>query len=263
MDETMNASAESTISEQMEQQQEVSSDNLPATAPQEQGEPEDNTVSNGEGMNADSEPDKAEPYMIARFNHEDKPLSREEATNWVQLGMKHQALYDRLDYIAAQSDKSVDELVDNMMSSMESQKRDELADRFGDDESTINDLMTIWRNQQKEKYDKVVSDRASATAEKEQSLNERLANEFTEMKKDFPELTDYASLPQQVRKAAADGMPLAYAYLMHNHTEQKKVALAAEQAAEAAKKTAGSMNTDGSDTATEADKRFLASLWGN
>ena len=262
MDETMNTEALSTTSEQTETHEATEAAAESATASQEQTSAAEGAAQSGEGMSAAMEQEE-QPYMIARFNHEDKPLSREEATNWAQLGMKHQALFDRLDYIAAQSDTTVDALIDGMLESMENTKRTELKERFGEDESVIEDLMTLYRNGQKEKYEKVKQGRAEQAQKTEQSTNARIASEFSAMKKDFPELTDFASLPTEVKRAAADGMPLAYAYLMHNHTESRKSAAAAKQAEQAAKKSTGSMASDERDGASEADKRFLAALWGD
>lgn len=262
MDETMNTAVESTTSEVPETNQEPNTETEVVAAPQEQTEVGTGTASDGASAGAITE-NQEEPYMIARFNHEDKPLTREEATTWVQLGMKHQALYDRLDYIAAQSDTSVEALIDGMLDSMENAKRTELEERFGDDKETIKDLMTLYRNGQKEKYEKVKEGRKEQEEKTVQSTNARIASEFTEMKKDFPELQDYASLPESVRRAAVDGMPLAYAYLKHMHNENQKISKANETAAEAAKKSVGSMNSEEAETSSETDRRFLASLWGN
>lgn len=265
MDETMNTANETAISSAPETPEVTANAAETDTQPEVQETGESTTASAQEI--AEPAPETQEPFLEIKYMKEMKGLTREEAKDLCERGMHYSALHDKLDYIAAQKDTSVDALIDSIMQSMEDSKRAELKSRFGDDESVINDLMTLYHNSQKEKYDKVVADRKAASEQQakqtEQSLNERLASEFTAMKKDFPELTDYASLPAQVRKAAADGMPLAYAYLMHNHTENRKTAQAAEAAAEAAKRSTGSMATDTSDTRTEDERRYLNALWSS
>ena len=181
--------------------------------------------------------------------------------SWAQKGMHYDALHSKLDYIAAQSDITVNTLVDNMMQSFEDAKLAELKERFGDDEATINDLMTLYRNQQKEKYDKVVADRKSAGEQQTESVNARIAAEFTAMKAEHPELTEFSSLPAEVIKAAAEGMPLEYAYLKHTHAEGRKVAAAQESAKRAAQMSTGSMAGEADDK-TEAERQYLSALWG-
>ncbi|MBO5020611.1 MAG: hypothetical protein J6D52_08100, partial [Clostridia bacterium] len=102
-----------------------------------------------------------------------------------------------------------------------------------------------------------------AAAEAEQSVNQRIANEFAEMKSgDFPELTEYSALPDEVKEAAIEGMSLSHAYLKYMYKENKKIAAAKESAAEAAKKTTGSMGADTNENLTEDEKNFLKGLWG-
>ena len=79
------------------------------------------------------------------------------------------------------------------------------------------------------------------------------------MKADFPELTDYAALPNEVKRQAANGTPLKYAYLDYKYAQEKATAAAKAQAEAAAKKSTGSMATgDGVDSAQNA---LLKGLW--
>lgn len=157
---------------------------------------------------------------------------------------------------------SVDTLIDNIMQSLDNSKLAELREKFGDDEETVNDLMTLYRNQQKEKYDKALADRKVAEEYREQTENARLADEFIAMKKTFPELTDFASLPAEVKKAAIGGNSLEHAYLKYQHSEKQKITAAKEAAKAAAEISAGPMSGE-SDSKTENESRFLRALWGN
>ncbi len=257
-----NTTSETAISSESETQQENVTETAPETQPEVQEASGNTTASAQEGANPVQED---APFLEIKYMKEMKGLTREQAKDLCEKGMHYGALHDKLDYIAAQKDTTVDALIDGIMQSMEDAKRAELKERFGDDDSMIEDLMTLYRNGQKEKYDKVVADRKSASeqaaAEKEKSLNERISDEFIAMKKDFPELTDYASLPAQVRQAAADGMPLPYAYLMYKHTEAQKVATAQQQAAEAAQKSSGSLSTGTQENNSGIDDAVIAGIW--
>ena len=184
---------------------------------------------------------------------------------WAQKGMFYEArqekfdtyekLHNKLDYLAALQDTTPDALIDGLTSAQEASYRAELSERFGaDDEAIIEDMMALYRNKQKDKYEKVLADRKAAEThaaeEREVNLNTRLAEEFSAMKADFPELTDFAALPDEVKRAAAGGVSLEHAYLKHQHREAARSQAERESAEHAAKVSTGSM-------AGEADTNFV------
>ena len=209
------------------------------------------------------------------FNHEAKSLTKDEAIKYAQMGMKYsdgfdysraQRLYNQIDYLAALQDTTPDELINNLTSAQEASYRAELSERFGsEDNAIIEDMMALYRSKQKDKYEKVIADRKAAAEkaeqDKEAGLNTRLAEEFTAMKADFPELTDFAALPEDVRRAAAEGTSLEHAYLKHLRREAVKTEEAKQSAQHAAKSSAGSL-TGEADTRTDDEKRYLSALWG-
>jgi hypothetical protein len=231
-----------------------------ATKTEEQNNQETTTQTDTETSGAESGTEEA-PFMTVKYNHEEKGLTQEEARNWAQKGMHYEALYDKLDFIAAQSEITVNELVEKMIESIENEKLDELRDRYGDDEETVNDLMNIYREKQKKKYDKVISDRKSASEQQIESDNARIAAEFRALKAEHPELTEFSSLPDSVLKAVSNGMSLEHAYLKHQDAERRKVAAAQENAQKAANASTGSMSGE-ADTKTDAERRYLNALWG-
>lgn len=239
-----NAANESPTSQEPEMQQEEIGGETPATAPQEQEAPAGNSAQAEE--NADNPPQETpeEPFLTVQYNHEDRHLTREEAEKLARHGIYYDSMYNKLDYIAAQSDITVDALLDKMLNSLEENKRAELAERFGDDEDTVNGLMELFRNKQKEKYEKAVADRKTQNEQAEQNANARLAEEFSDMKKLYPELTDFSSLPTEVKRAAAEGISLEHAYLRFQHSEKLKTDAAAESARKAAEASTGSMSSE-------------------
>ncbi len=261
MDENITGASEITTSSETETTETVSTETDTEVTSKIEETSGDNTAVQTDGeTSAVGSVTEDVPFMMVKYNHEEKGLSQEEAITWAQKGMHYDALHSKLDYIAAQSDISVNTLVDNMMQSLEDAKRSELIERFGDDEATINDLMTLYRNQQKEKYDKVLADRKLAGEQQTESANARIAAEFTAMKAEHPELNDFSSLPAEVIKAAASGMPLEYAYLKYTHNENRKISAAQETAKRAAEVSTGSMSGE-ADTKSKAERQYLNALW--
>lgn len=263
MEENLVGASENTTStetnEQTEAVNEVASTEG-ATQTEEQSSQDTAAQTDTETSGAESGTEET-PFMTVKYNHEEKELTQEEARNWAQKGMHYESLYDKLDFIAAQSDISVNDLVERMVKSIETEKLEELRERYGDDEETINDLMSIYREKQKKKYDKVISDRKSESEQQTESNNARIAAEFTALKAEHPELTNFASLPDSVVKAVANGMSLEHAYLKHQDAERRKVAAAQENAQKASNASTGSMSGE-ADTKTDAERRYLNALWG-
>ncbi len=254
-----NAELEDTIpQENQETPQDNSEENTPDTVPEgQEGTEEESARSGNEGSEVAAEPEP-EAFLPVRYNHSDINLTREEATNWAQRGMFY---FDKLDFVAAQSNITVEQLLDNLLTSIDDAKLRELKDQFGEDEGMINDLMEVFHSKQKEKYEKAIADRKSAAEEKSVNRNAQIAEEFNAMQADFPELKSVDDIPASVLKAAQK-IPLAYAYLLHTHKENQKIAAAKESAAAANKSSTGSMKDAESDTANAATASLLSGIWG-
>lgn len=236
-----NTETEDTISQDLETQQGVESETETDNSPQGSEETEE---TNARGIeNNDDTGTQAEdvPFLEIQYNHEKKGLSREEAATLAQKGMHYEKSYNILERVATLKGISVNEFLNGIERSEDEAHRQALIEQFGDDEDTINSMMELYEIKKQQKLDGAKQKREQEAVDAEQSLNTRLANEFSEMKKDFPELTDYASLPAVVKKAATDGMSLSHAYLLYMHKENKKIAEAKQNAAESAKKSTGSM----------------------
>lgn len=254
-----NAELEATIpQENQEKPQDNSEENTPDTTPEgQEGTEEESARSGNDGSSVAAEPEP-EAFLPIRYNHSDINLTREEATNWAQRGMFY---FDKLDFVAAQSDTTVEQLLDNLLTSIDDAKLRELKDQFGEDEGMINDLMEVFHSKQKEKYEKAVADRKSAVEEQNVNRNSQIAEEFNAMQQDFPELKSVDDIPASVLKAAQK-MPLAYAYLLHKHKENQKIALAEENKSKAEKSSTGSMKSAESDITDTATASLLSGIWG-
>lgn len=239
---------------------------------QENVTPPEDTGSNDSGIeekntDSDTEPTDttpAAPFMSVRYNKETQELSQEEAVTLAQKGMlyekKFEPIYSKLDYLATLNGVSVNELVESILNRSEDAYKQELIAKFGEDEEVISDLMEIYHNKNREKYEKAVSDRKNAEIKEQESLEARLADEFIILQKEFPEIDKFEDLPNEVKKAAAEGNNLLSSMLLHKHREDRKINEAQKAAKEANKASAGSV-ADKGEKESDAMNAFLKGLW--
>lgn len=261
MDEAMNAVNETAISSEPETQQETVDNAAADTQPQVQQGDVDMSATPPEENNDTSTTD--ERFLETKFFKETKWLSKEEAKNFAEIGMRYEEVRESLERAAALKGMSVEDFVNSFETEQDEAYRRELAERFGDDEETINIMMEHYQNGKQGKIDAAKNKRLQDEATAEQNINTRLANEFIELQKEFPELQEFADLPESVRRAAAEGKDLTHAYLLHQHRENKKIAAAKASEEAAAAKSAGSMADNPlTDNKTSAEKSYLKGLWG-
>lgn len=259
MEENMNLTNEPTVAQESDTHEEVNINAQTDTATQGSEANADTSAQSGENTDA-SEAQAEAPYLEIKYNHEKKGLTREEAISWAQKGMHYESTYNALERAAAIKGVSVNDFLKNLETAEDEAYKQSLIERFGNDEDVINEMMELREIKKQKAIDSAKETQRLDAEAREQSANERIAKEFTQMKKDFPEVTEYSALPQAVKQAANEGMPLAYAYLMYQHTEKQKVETANRQAAEAEKHSAGSM---GSAEATDmVGDAFLKGLLG-
>ena len=263
--EEQNVNPESAISEDIQEETALAESEAPEAVPQAEGS-EAETENAHEEENTPEEETTEEPRggITVNFEHEQISLTPEQAKDYAEMGMflqKHDMknLYNRLDYLASLSDKNVKDFVDDLVTQSDEAYKRMLIDRYGDDEEVISAMLDRYHTQSKDKYEKIVAARNNESKAARESNETRLANEFVELQKEFPELSDFSKLPKAVKKAAADGESLMSAYLYHLHTINKTKTAAKNNQSKAANASAGSLNdnTVGEDTAVSA---FLSGL---
>ena len=273
MDENVqNTEMQDAIPAEQESQQEVIAEDTATTAPDEQLGTED-TTARDEGTEVTPPESDLEtapvvsPFLSVQYNHEDRPLTREETVDLVQIGLHHKALHQKLDYAAAISGTDVDTLINNIIKAPEEAHKKHLEELYGEGSEDVEIGMEIFRKKQGENYDKIVADRASAAKAKteadEKSIQTRLAEEYIELKKEIPDAPEYSQLPDSVILEAAKGKrDLLSCYLRYRHAENQKITAAQATQQAAAKASAGTMETDEGDNKSSFDKGFLEGLWG-
>ena len=261
MDETMNATNESTISQESETQQEATEGAQLDTVPQGElnGEEASAQGSEDSGTAGESNAEGEVPFLEIQYNHEKRGLTREEAALLVQKGIHYEDTYNAIERFATLKGQTVKEFVNGLESAEDEAYRRGLVEKFGDDDETVDKLMELYGINKEKTLTTARKSREQAEEQALQSENTRIAEEFTAMKVDFPELTEFKSLPDSVKKAALSGMPLEYAYLKHINSEQRKIEAAKVSRAKAAERSTGSMSTDDADT--QYGTQFLNALW--
>ena len=255
-----NTDSESTTSLDLETQQDVDSGAETDTVPQGSENTEETTVTGTEDSTVAENQAGAEPFLEIQYNHEKRGLTREEAATLAQKGIHYEGAYNTIERVAALKGVSVEEFLNGIEKSQDEAYRQELIEKFGEDSEIIDGMMELYNLKKQQTIDGAKEKQRRAAEEAEQNTNQRLANEFTAMKAEFPELTDFASLPQAVKKAASEGMSLSHAYLLYQHKEQQKINAAQQNAEGAAKRSTGSMSS--SETTDFVGDAFLRGIAG-
>ena len=169
-----------------------------------------------------------EPFLEIKYLKENKSLSKEEAKNLAEMGMHYSAIKDKLELIASANNTTPKQFLDSFI------KENDL--------KIENETVSLGEND----------------AEREAT---RIANEFLKMQEDFSdEIKSISDIPESVMDAASNGMPLAYAYLLNKHLNEKEIKKQKAAEEKAAKNTVGSVSTD--QKTDPVGENFLKSLWG-
>lgn len=203
-----------------------------------------------------------QPFLTVKYNHKDKALTQSEAVALAQKGLKYESSYKALQRLADLKGVSVDEFLNSIEKDHEESYRNSLLEKYGEDEELIGNMMKLYEFNKKEALENAALKREQEKALDYEQTNLRIAKEFLELRKEFPELKSFSALPLSVKQEAINsGMPLMLAYLLHQHTENKKIADAQKQELNAAQKSSGSMSDESMDDITQSDLRYLKALW--
>ena len=203
------------------------------------------------GDNADDMQSEAdENFLPVRFLHEERILNREDAIKYAQMGMNYERfepMIAKLDYLAAVKGISRDRYIEQQLEALDNTMREDIKEKYGEDENTINEMMEFQKQKYKKAYEAMLEQEKQKEKSNAESTETRLAGEFSELVKEFPELEgkSFKDLPAAVKKAGFGGEKLINAYLYHKHSEGKKISAAVAAQESAAKKSAGTMHSEG------------------
>ena len=218
---------------------------------------------NADDNATDTNVDDAEPFLTTRYNHEVKRLSREEAEDLVQIGMHSKPQLDRLRYFAVLSgDETAKAALEKLITAQENVIRADISKKVSDPE-LVETLVASKLAEFKEKAGQQAEAEKEAHNAKGDNINRRLASEFVELQKDFPDITAFDSLPKAVKREAAEGsIPLKYAYALYLQREQAKITAAERAAKAAASASTGSSKSDVADGTNPEIAQMMSAIWG-
>ena len=258
--------------------EEVAEEATPSTETEADGEAQaDSTGADGEASvqanpEADPESEPEPPVVRVKFNKQVREYSIEEATPYVEMGLKYESFkptYEKLKFIATTSGLSIPDLVDKLLETNERTVYEQILEKAGGNEEIAKELHEAKKAERQRKYQELLQqekerEEKELEAERQAEL-ERLANEFIELKNATDgKFAEFKDVPKAVLNLAQKrNISLLDAYLRFEHEEIKKREAAARKQSEAAKSSVGSLadTVENPSTAgTDFEKAFYQSL---
>lgn len=176
------------------------------------------------------------------YNHEDVPLTREQTTEFTQLGMRFKALkpmMDQLRLLAAARGQTVAEYVNSCSEYDANALLEQKLEITGGDREAAEILVKAEMDARRQACAVQEQEQQEAEQAARQTLQDRLAAEFLELQAAFPTVAEIGQLPREVmEEAIRDNRHLYDAYLRYQHREGQKIEQnRAAQAAAAAAST--------------------------
>lgn len=218
------------------------------TAPAEAAE---ETTEEGAGAPEESEDaentgaEEAPPFQLGvQFHDEHRTLTEEEAVGYAEKGLLYDELtpmLDKLRLMATGCNKSLPEMVDELMESRDTARLQQLMAETGGNEDIAKRLLKAEQDERQRTFERQKAETATAEKSHREQLTQRLAAEYVEAAKEFPELKEFGDIPESVVSAAIrSGIHLMDAYGRWRRAEDRKIGAAKETAAKAAASSTGS-----------------------
>ena len=255
--------------------EEVAEEATPSTETEADGEAQaDSTGADGEASvqanpEADPESEPEPPVVRVKFNKQVREYSIEEATPYVEMGLKYESFkptYEKLKFIATTSGLSIPDLVDKLLETNERTVYEQILEKAGGNEEIAKELHEAKKAERQRKYQELLQqekEREEKELEAErQAERERLANEFIELKNATDgKFAEFKDVPKAVLNLAQKrNISLLDAYLRFEHEESKKREAAARKQSEAAKSSVGSL-ADTAETPDSAGDEFTKAFY--
>lgn len=213
--------------------------------------------------------------LTLQFNHEEIKVPKDEAVRLAQYGLfleklgkdygsdVKQVMAD-LDYYATLQNKSIKEVVADMINGVEKSYRDELAYSLGEDNPLIDEMVELRKSKNRKTYEEAVTQRAErekeAAANAEKSASEKLAEQFEGLRDLFPDIDTVDKIPDTVLKRALSSGDLEKEMLRYELSERKKIEAAKASEEKNKKQNVGSAQS--ADVESGTISAFMSGLWG-
>lgn len=229
-------------------------------------EPTDEVAEAPGTIPGDEASEDVQPITIpVMFNHGSRELTLDEARTLAQKGLKFDELtptWEKIRFLASTNGKTVPELVDALVESQDRQLYQSLLDECDGNESIAKRLHEAEKAQRQAQYETSLQAESNAEKQDQQVLAERLAADFLEMQKEFPEMTEFKEIPTAVVDTAVrKGISLMDAYLRYQHQENRKIAATRKTQKEAEKASAGSQAAGTEEASNPTMDAMMAGVW--
>lgn len=215
--------------------------------------------------NVEAEPVHDEQLLTVKYDKKIHALSRDDATLYAQKGMRYDAiepLLETLKYVATSEGKTLAEFVEAIRQQNEDNLFSSLMERCGD-EDIAKELLEVEKGKHRKAYESLLEREKNEETETEEAVTKRMADEFGELRREFPQYSEFSKLPKAVvREAVEKGISLLDAQLRYEHRERVKVENAKADQASAAKASAGAQKSAGTETASPVEAALMKGLWG-
>ncbi|MBQ3094260.1 MAG: hypothetical protein IJC52_03720 [Clostridia bacterium] len=188
---------------------------------------------------------------------------RQEITTLLQLGMKQRDFlpsYERLTRMARDLGMpSVKALIDGLCDARENTLLQEALETYGEEHGRR--FYELEKAQREQRYNELTAEKQAQTRAEAEDDAARLAEQFSELAKVYPQCRDIRELPPSVvQTAIAKNIPLLDAYNRFVIAEQQRQQQQAAQSAKAAAQSTGSLADAVADAPSSAMDAFLSGL---
>lgn len=205
-------------------------------------------------------------FLEVKFNKKSINLSREEAVTLAQKGMKYDSIsedFKKLKDHAARNGKSLSEFVKGLEEAeidVIRQQCRETADGNEEYEQLLFEKALKERDIKLQEYNDGI---AAKEKQEQEAFENKIADGIIAINKINPEIKEVSQLSSTVlKRAEQEGISIREAYLLSFYENSKAVEDAEKAAADASKRSPGSLKDTGGNEMSTTDKQFLAGLWG-
>lgn len=211
-----------------------------------------------------------------RYNHEDISVNKDEAVRLAQIGMHFdklgksygediKSIMAELDYFATLQNKSIKEVVADMVNGIENSYREELIEQLGEGNPLIDEMIELRKAKNKSAYEEVKNQKSvkeqQAAEEAEKVLTTRIAQQFEDLREMYPEYATVADVPDVVYKEALKSGDLEKEILRFKLAEEKAIKESLKTEEKNKKENVGSVNAGG-DAQSSLLAEMMKGIWG-
>lgn len=239
-----------------------------------EGNQEQSAEQGGESTEAEQDNDVSEPtpppVIEVKYNKKVQSFSLDDAKPLIQKGLKwdsFQSEYEKLKYLSSTTGQTVSELIESLVASNEEALYQQILEKAGGNEEVAKELHEAKKADRQRKYAELKAQEAEREKQDEeaerQAENDRIANEFIELKQETGKFSEFSEVPKEVlRLAAQKHISLLDAYLRYERSESKKAEAQAAKQAENEKSSTGSLNDSPTDSNASMAAEIRKGIWG-